>query len=56
MGFSPPEISGSLRFSLGPSNTMNEVDDATAALKVVIDQLSKLSPYSEGELSRPKSL
>jgi cysteine desulfurase len=56
MGFSPPEISGSLRFSLGPSNTMNEVDDAAAALKVVIDQLSKLSPYSEGKLSRPKSL
>lgn len=56
MGFSPPEISGSLRFSLGPSNTMNEVDDAAAALKVVIDQLSKLSPYPEGKLSRPKSL
>jgi cysteine sulfinate desulfinase/cysteine desulfurase-like protein len=56
MGFSPPEISGSLRLSLGPSNTMSEVDDAAATLKVVIEQLSELSPYSEGKLSRPKSL
>ncbi len=46
MGFSPLEISGSLRFSLGPGNTMKDVEEAALTLKLVIEELRRLSPYS----------
>jgi cysteine desulfurase len=46
MGFSPPEISGSLRLSLGPGNTMSDVEEAALTLKLVVEELRQLSPYS----------
>jgi cysteine desulfurase len=45
MGFTLPEISGSLRLSLGPHNTMGEVDKTVAILKRVIEELLEVSPF-----------
>jgi cysteine desulfurase len=45
MGFSSQEISGSLRLSLGPVNTIPEVDETAANLKLIVEQLRELSPY-----------
>jgi cysteine desulfurase len=56
MGFSSHEISGSLRLSLGPSNTIREVDQAAATLKLIVEELRKLSPYLNVESTRSKSL
>jgi cysteine desulfurase len=45
MGFSSHEISGSLRLSLGPVNTIAEVDETAANLKLIVEELRELSPY-----------
>ncbi|MDW0314308.1 MAG: cysteine desulfurase family protein [Nitrososphaeraceae archaeon] len=45
MGFTLPEISGSLRLSLGPHNTIEEVDQTVAILKGVIEELLEVSPF-----------
>ena len=45
MGFTLPEISGSLRLSLGPHNTIEEVDQTVAILKRVIEELLEVSPF-----------
>jgi cysteine desulfurase len=45
MGFTLPEISGSLRLSLGPHNTIEEVDKTVAILKRVIEELLEVSPF-----------
>ena len=44
MGFSLPQISGSLRLSLGPQNTEEEIDHAVATLKAVVEKLREFSP------------
>lgn len=44
MGFGLPEISGSLRLSLGPYNTKDEIDRAIAVLNVAIAELREVSP------------
>jgi cysteine desulfurase len=44
MGFTLPEISGSLRLSLGLHNTREEIDQAIVILKVVVEDLRKISP------------
>jgi cysteine desulfurase len=44
MGFGLPEISGSLRLSLGPYNTKDEIDRAIAVLKVAVAELREVSP------------
>jgi cysteine desulfurase len=45
MGFSLPEISGSLRLSLGPYNTEDEIDHAIEVLKVAVAELREVSPF-----------
>ena len=45
MGFTLPEITGSLRLSLGPHNTIEEVDQTVAILKGVIEELLDVSPF-----------
>jgi cysteine desulfurase len=45
MGFTLPEISGSLRLSLGPHNTIEEVDQTVAIMKRVIEELLEVSPF-----------
>jgi cysteine desulfurase len=45
MGFTLSEISGSLRLSLGPHNTIEEVDQTVAILKRVIEELLEVSPF-----------
>jgi cysteine desulfurase len=45
MGFTLQEISGSLRLSLGPHNTIEEVDKTVAILKRVIEELLEVSPF-----------
>jgi cysteine desulfurase len=47
MGFTLPEISGSLRLSLGPYNTIQEVDQTVAILKKVVEELLEVSPYKK---------
>jgi cysteine desulfurase len=47
MGFTLPEISGSLRLSLGPHNTIEEVDQTVAILKRVVEELLEVSPYKK---------
>jgi cysteine desulfurase len=44
MGFSLPEISGSLRLSLGPQNTKEEIGHAVAILRAVVEELREFSP------------
>jgi cysteine desulfurase len=45
MGFSYEEITGSLRLSIGPQNTRQEIDRAVEAIASAIDELRKLSPF-----------
>lgn len=45
MGFSLPEISGSLRLSLGPQNTKGEINHTVAILKSVVKKLREFSPF-----------
>jgi cysteine desulfurase len=58
MGFSLPEISGSLRLSLGPYNTEDEIDRAIGVLKVAVAELREVSPLRNTVIDkfRPKSL
>ena len=44
MGFALPEISGSLRLSLGPYNTEDEIDRAIGVLKMAVAELREVSP------------
>jgi cysteine desulfurase len=44
MGFSMPEISGSLRLSLGPQNTKEEIGHAVLILRAIIEELREFSP------------
>jgi cysteine desulfurase len=58
MGFDLPEISGSLRLSLGPYNTEDEIDRAISILKVTVAELREVSPVRNTSIDRfkPKSL
>jgi cysteine desulfurase len=44
MGFALPEISGSLRLSLGQYNTEDEIDHVIRILKVTVAELREVSP------------
>lgn len=45
MGFSHEQITGSLRLSVGISNTKQEIDEAADMLKKVVRELRAVSPY-----------
>ncbi|MBM3906114.1 MAG: cysteine desulfurase [Thaumarchaeota archaeon] len=45
MGFSHEQITGSLRLSLGISNTKSEIDQTVEALKIIVAELRSVSPF-----------
>jgi len=45
MGFSHEQITGSLRLTIGISNTEKEIDDTAEILKKVVTELRMVSPY-----------
>ncbi len=45
MGFSHEQIAGSLRLTIGISNTEKEIDDTVEILKKVVTELRMVSPY-----------
>ncbi|HSF28697.1 MAG TPA: cysteine desulfurase family protein [Nitrosopumilaceae archaeon] len=45
MGFSHEQIAGSLRLTVGISNTENEIDETVEILKKVVNELRVVSPY-----------
>jgi cysteine desulfurase len=45
MGFSHEQIAGSLRLTIGVSNTEKEIDDTVEILKKIINELRAVSPY-----------
>ncbi|MGI0040610.1 MAG: cysteine desulfurase family protein [Nitrosopumilaceae archaeon] len=47
MGFSHEQITGSLRLTLGISNTEKEIDETVQILKKIVKELRALSPYKE---------
>lgn len=47
MGFSHEQIAGSLRLTIGVSNTEKEIDDTVEILKKIINELRVVSPYKE---------
>ena len=47
MGFSHEQITGSLRLTVGTSNTFQEMDETVAILKKVIEELRSVSPFKE---------
>ena len=47
MGFSHEQISGSLRLTIGTSNTEKEIDDTVKILKKVVNELRAVSPYKK---------
>ena len=47
MGFSHEQITGSLRLTIGISNTEKEIDDTVEILKKIINELRAVSPYKE---------
>ena len=47
MGFSHEQITGSLRLTIGTSNTEKEIDDTVEILKKVVKELREVSPYKE---------
>lgn len=47
MGFSHEQISGSLRLTIGTSNTEKEIDDTVEILKNVVKELRAVSPYKK---------
>lgn len=47
MGFSHEQISGSLRLTIGTSNTEKEINDTVEILKKVVDELRAVSPYKK---------
>ena len=46
VGFSYEEITGSLRLSIGPQNTKDEIDFTVSVLSDIIAELRNLSPFS----------
>ena len=44
MGFSHDQISGSLRLTVGTSNTILEIEKTVIALKNIVEELRKVSP------------
>lgn len=47
MGFSHEQITGSLRLTVGTSNTMEEMDETVKILKNVVGELRSVSPFKE---------
>ncbi len=47
MGFSPEQISGSLRLSLGICNTEEEIDQVIQIVKKAVSELRQFSPHKE---------
>jgi cysteine desulfurase len=47
MGFSHEQITGSLRLTVGISNTMEEMDGVVRTLKGVVAELRAVSPFKE---------
>jgi cysteine desulfurase len=47
MGFSHDEIAGSLRLTVGISNTESEITRTVEILKKVVDELRAISPLKE---------
>lgn len=47
MGFSHEQITGSLRLTVGISNTEKEIEDTVEILKKVVNELRAVSPYKE---------
>ena len=45
MGFSYAELTGSLRLSIGITNTKEEIDQAVSILSKAVDELRKFSPF-----------
>jgi cysteine desulfurase len=45
MGFSHEQITGSLRLSLGISNTKSEIDQTVDSLKTIVAELRSVSPF-----------
>ncbi|HXX05858.1 MAG TPA: cysteine desulfurase family protein [Candidatus Bathyarchaeia archaeon] len=45
MGFSHEQITGSLRLSVGITNTEQEIDETVETLKMVVQELRAVSPY-----------
>jgi len=55
MGVDPVLAQGSLRFSLGPENTKNDIDTTVECLVEAVEKMRKLSPlYSEKTEKKPK--
>ena len=47
MGFSHEQITGSLRLTVGISNTVEEMDETVKILKHVVEELRAVSPFKE---------
>lgn len=47
MGFSHEQILGSLRLTIGTSNTEKEIDDTVEILKKIVNELRAVSPYKK---------
>ena len=47
MGFSHEQISGSLRLTIGTSNTEEEIDETVEILKKVVNELRVVSPFKK---------
>lgn len=45
MGFTHEQVSGSLRLSIGPSNTAGEIDRTVSALARIVADLRRVSPH-----------
>ena len=45
MGFSHEQITGSLRLTVGLSNTFEEIDTTVNILKKVVKELREVSPF-----------
>ena len=45
MGFTHEQVSGSLRLSIGPSNTEDEIDRTVSALARIVADLRRVSPH-----------
>ena len=47
MGFSHEQVAGSLRLTVGPANTEEEIDQTVDVLKKVVSELRAVSPYKD---------
>ena len=54
MGFSHEQITGSLRLTVGLSNTFEEIDTTVAILKKVVKELREVSPFKVKYVSELK--